>query len=1430
MQTNVDTSDRMFVHNEWEKLHHQFQFTMCAASNPPGGNPNNHLSNFCYEGGRDFLQTDCSGHSVWMNFPFNKIKPMLSHFLSCWNRDPAHTSGCVVVPKWDDPELAAMLTDFQLVKEYDEGQTLFSAPVPGSDKRRILPGIPWPVQVWHKAPSDIIPAATPQVVGEGCASLGSLAQDVTRVMKFKAKVSGADAVVVIDSGAEGDFVDPTYVAKVGLTTYRHIPGRKVVVGGKNLEDASTTVKPCIRLGTCKFNRELMVTTLPDGDIILGMPWLMAVNPTVDWRQRTLTINRNGNLETWEALRGDAQEDVLGTTMREDNKTGTGSTGPDATTGDRTFELCTPEEFASSMRHAKVMFLVVLDPIPASAPKEELSETEYQQPAKKSRHARFMEMRMASLDAKVQAALERIKREYKDDVLRSDLPCGVPLDKGVAHYIPLVEGAVPQHRSPYRLSPRELEELNKQLEELLAKGYIEPSSSPWGAPILFVPKPRQPDKLRMCIDYRALNKLTVANNYPLPRVDQILDQLSGAKVWSKLDLKWGYWQVPVAEEDRDKTAFNTRYGQFRWRVMPFGLRSAPSTFMTLMNKVLRPFLDKFVVVYLDDILVYSKSIDDHERHLRLVLDKLREHNLVASLDKCEWFTSECFFLGHIITPDGIKADPAKVKTVLEWPTPVNAGQLRSFLGLTNYFRGYIKDYAAICGPLYKLLKKDAPWLWDSAEAQAFEQLKQALTTPPVLVTPDHSKPFKLKVYCDASKFAIGAVLMQVKDGEERPVAYESRKLSSAEMNYNTYEQELLALVHALRVWRCHLDGPHKFTAVMDNRPLTWLFSLRDKHQLTRRQAGWLEHIMDLQFDVEWVPGKNNPADAPSRRPDYDCSDSSAAVQPNGTATHALMLCHLRVLMAQVFAELHLSPEADVRLLSKVVAGYSVDPMFKDARRMDACSIQQQGAYYTRGDKLVVPDAEGLREELIGQAHDAPYSGHKGQRNTLAKLERYYWWPGMTIDVTNYVRTCLSCQRNKVGNQHNKAKGLLQPLPIPTRSWESISLDFIVGLPKTQAGYDSIVVFVDRLTKLAHFVPVTTDITAYQLADVYLKEIFRLHGSTRSMISDRDPKFVSAFWSNVFNALGTKRCLSTAYHPQSDGQTERVNREIEDALRHYINPRRNNWDRWLCLLEFAYNDTVNASTGYTPFYLNYGQHPLTPLALTSPVRTADKLATNIVADLRVHLQRAKTAIQAAQQRQAKYYNRGKSAPSWKAGEYVWLSTSFINLKLQEEGKKKKKLLPRYCGPFKIVKCVGENAFELDLPAAMKCHNVFHSSKLRTYHKGLRESAPPPLIVNGEEEFFVEEILAHRDIPVGTNKVRTEFLIKWLGYGHEHNTWEPEETAEELEALDRYWESRTALAPRGTARHAQEAGAKKTRGRPRTAGLLIRFYLPADFVQFA
>ena len=957
----------------------------------------------------------------------------------------------------------------------------------------------------------------------------------------------------------------------------------------------------------------------------------------------------------------------------------------------------------------------------------------------------------------EADLDALKLEFQD-VFQSP-PDGLPPDRGTGHLIPLLPDQKAPYRSPYRLSLLEIAEVKKQIAELLRKGWIEESQSPYGASILFVGK--KDGTLRMCVDYRALNQITIKDRSPLPRIDDLLSQMHGATVFSSLDLAQGYHQIRIADEDVEKTGFTTPFGHYQFKVMCFGLSNAPGTFQKVMNRLFSQQLHKYVVIYLDDILIFSKTPEEHLLHLRKVLTILRENSLYAKLSKCDLNMSQVLYLGHIVSRNGLQVDPKKVAAVKDWPVPKDLHELRCFLGLTNYFRTFIQGYASRVLPLTRLQSPKRAFVWDEKCQQAFSGVKHDLTHAPVLKAPDLNSPFEL--VSDACDFGIGAVLMQ----DRRPVAFESRKLIPAELSYTTTEKECLAVIHALKVWRCYLEGQptDRFTIVTDHNPLIYL---PKQPTLSRRIARWSEYLQRFTFKWEYRPGRINVADPVSRRPSEQYPVTTINVTTRSLkasqAQPAVPASPPDIMVTDSEPVLELSEHFALR--EHIIQGYIKDPWFADASNVSQL-VNRQGLYW-KHSAVAIPDHANLRQQLMRELHNTPCAGHLGVSRTTSLISRDYWWPSLRSDVLSYVRSCGACQRNKGATQ--RPFGEAQPLHVPEYQWKEISMDFITHLPPTRSGFTSIFVVVDRLTKMVHFLPTYDKSTAEETAALFRDRVFVLHGMPQVIVSDRDAKFTSAFWQELHKLLGVKLTMSTAYHPQTDGQTERMNRILEDMLRHFINSHHDDWDQFLAPAEFAINNAVNSSVQNTPFMLNYGRHPWLPINMVGHLRdaklwkTEEKVpAANVFIDnIQKSITLARQSMLQAQNRQAKLATQRARPHSFEPDQRVLLSSK--NIRLRSDGTPK--LQPRWLGPFKLIRMVGKQAAELELPSTMKIHDVFHVSLLKPFHAQEGEVANPPVVyADGEQEFDVEYIRDHR----GTKR-NQEYLVHWSGYTPEHDSWEP------------------------------------------------------------
>ncbi|KAE8689004.1 Detected protein of unknown function [Hibiscus syriacus] len=694
-----------------------------------------------------------------------------------------------------------------------------------------------------------------------------------------------------------------------------------------------------------------------------------------------------------------------------------------------------------------------------------------------------------------------------------------------------------------------------------------------------------------------------------------------------DLRSGYYQVRIAEGDEPKTACVTRYGSYEFLVMPFGLTNAPTTFCTLMNKVLQPFLDQFVVVYLDDIVIYSKTLDEHIQHLRQVFQVLRENELYVKEEKCSFAQKKVPFLGHIIGGGTIQMDKNKIRVIENWEPPTKVTELRSFLGLANYYRRFVKDYSRITTPLTELLKKEKPWAWDQTCQEAFDKIKLLLSSEPALCLPNYNKPFE--VHTDASDVAIGGVIMQ--DGH--PIAYESRKLNQTERRYSVHEKEMTAVIHCLRLWRHYILGS-KFVVFTDNIPNSYFLTQK---KLSPKQAHWQEFLAEFDFSMEHKSGKVNcVADALSRKYNIEVISS-----PKG-----------------------------------------------------------------QGHRIYVPKYGKLRKELLMECHDSKWAGHPGTHRTMALLNEHYYWPHMKEDVEAYVKTCLVCQQDKI--ELKKPAGLLQPLPIPERPWESISMYFIIRLPHSE-GLSSIMVVVDRFSKYGTFIPASKVCPAKEAARLFLKYVVKYWGVPKTIINDRDTRFTGRFWTELFKLMGTSLNFSTTVHPQTDGQTERVNGLLEIYLRHYISATQSDWPKHLDVAQFSYNLQKSEATNRIPFEIVNGQQPLTPNTVIVGYQGPNPSAYQFAKEWQESYELARACLHKARKRTKKWADKNRRDVNFQEGDLVLAKLTNI-LRNQD---RHKGLVRRYEGPFKILKRIGTMAYRLNLPKTIRAHPVLHVSLLKPFH---------------------------------------------------------------------------------------------------------------------
>lgn len=1068
-----------------------------------------------------------------------------------------------------------------------------------------------------------------------------------------------DSHALLDSGASANLISEAFVLASKIPVVQKHSPYKVVLANKKISAVISfeTVPVWLFLGDHKEQISLDVMPSLSYPLIIGLPWLEKHNPVVNWRNRSLQF-------------------LNCSCCRVETKCVS------------IVEFCLPVELdCASLIHFG----------------EGLEDDEIYDDTPSNSSEDFSSLPEVYLDFKdvFSAAGADILPEHRK------YDCEITLKS---------PDSVPPFRPIYSLPEADRIELRKYITDMKAKGFIRESSSPAGAGVFFVPKK---DKTkRLCVDYRWLNELTIRNSFPLPLINDLIDRLRFASIFTKIDLRGAYNLVRIKPGDEWKTAFRCVFGHFEYTVMPFGLTNAPAVFQSMMTDIFRDILDVYVIVYIDDLLIFSASVEDHVNHVREVLNRLRTHQLFAKLTKCTFHSKSVEFLGFVISDSGIHMAEDKISSIHSWPVPSKVRDIQSFLGFVNFYRKFIRSFSTLAAPLTELTKKDVPWLWSSVQQDAFIALKSAVSSAPCLSHPKFDRPFYLET--DASKFAVGAVLSQSSSSDPSPdlspVGFFSRKMSSAECNYDVHDKELLAIVCALDHWSHYfLGAPHSLQIFTDHRNLVYF---RTRQTLSPRLLRWSMFLNQFDFVLSYRRGSENiPADLLSRRSDFveeGCESLTASE-----------------LQSQVLLPDHFWNDTNIHIASINSA--------------------------TRQLTSVLDESEQIN--IIIQRHNSLFAGHPGRAKTFALISRDFVWPKMREMIYKYVDSCVVCQQTKTRRQ--KPLGLLKPLPISSRPWKDISMDFITKLPLS-LNFDSILVVVDRFSKMTHFIPCVEALNAEALSHLIINNIIRLHGLPDSIVSDRGPQFVSSFWKTLLGLLDIKVSLASAAHPQTDGQTERMNQNLEQYLRCFVNYFQDDWSSLLPYAEFAINNVPNVSTGKSPFEINFGFNPRMDYlnnADDSKIESVDTWVDNLKL---IHIG-IESALHQSSEKMIFYANKKRLDHKFVVGDYVWLSTENLSVK-----RPSRKLDVRRVGPFKIIKFINDVSVRLELPANIRIHPVFHVNLLTPFkqpQQGQEIHRPTAIDINGAEEFEVELILNVR-----RRKGILEFLVKWIGYDAIENSWEP------------------------------------------------------------
>ena len=1233
---------------------------------------------------------------------------------------------------------------------------------------------------------------------------------------FRAFINKKPCTILVDSGCTVNIISRDFAKKASINIYET---EKVNLSMADNSPTSTTSAAIVQVERNHYleNIECYVSTIKY-DVMLGTPWLESIIITdLQWHSRSFSfVNRNDSKShTWRAL-----------------------SRPSSTTI-RRVSYQSPQEFIRNTQWCAIIDLNQITESEESANLDQINEHQNSTTNDKIKSSRvdkihennnrLIEAHRKDRDRERQSksaipvpettnnnGMYHYKPELEERTNKSTIPektfsdfvqrfgnqllepDTLPPEREDNHKITLTEdNKIPPWRPISALSEFELTTLKNWISTNIDRGFISHSKSPFGSNILFAKK--KDGSLRICIDYRGLNNITIKDRTPLPNIKEMMQRARGAKIFTKIDLRDGFHNILIHEDDRHKTAFRTRFGHFQFNVLPFGLCNSPATFMRVMNKIFGHLYDEFIIAYMDDILIFSDSLTQHIEHLNQVFQILEQHQLFVKPEKCQFGVDETTFCGTVISKDGISLDKSKLPELFGMPIPKSVKDIQSFMGMCNWFRDFIPEFSVIGQPLTELTKKNTKFSWTEREHSAVIHLLHLISSAPCLRYFDPK--LETVVYTDASEFGIGGWIGQKHDDGLHPTIFWSRKLIPAETRYPTHERELLALVKLCTKNRALLLGK-QFTAFTDHRALKFIQS---QPYLTSRQARWVESLQEFDIKIAYVPGElNQLADLLSRKPTYAplCSrckqehldmalceggeevekaeDSQSAIskaQEDTKAKDQEEPEKIEIIQNTISNDYIYELRTDKEILPILQKYYknNQEEMSRKQRKLEL--IQRNNLYYYK-DRLYIPDHEQLRLKLLQQAHDIPIAGHQGQYRTVNKLKTNVYWESLREDCTNFINSCDTCQRVKASNK--PPEGLLIPLEIPETRFEIIGIDF-KPLPKSSEGFDNLMIIICKLTKITALIPTTTKITAREAAELFFRHWYcRGFGLPKKIISDRDKIFVSTFWQEITNTMQIKLNMSTARHQQTNGVTENVVKIVKNCLSSLCAGDPKKWPKQIEAVEFALNSSKSTTTGYTPFALAFGYLP----------REMPKESNKI--DLQEIINKAKSNIARAQDKAEVAANKYRTIPKEiSKGELVLLNREGINWP-EDDQDSDHKLESRRIGPFRVIdKDPERENYKLELPAKLRIFPWFHRSVITKYNlpsSDFKGRIDVPVFQNQypDIEYEVEAILGERKL-----RKRKQYKIRWLGYGPEHDSWEPAENINAPELIDIYQQSKGGVA---------------------------------------
>ena len=907
-------------------------------------------------------------------------------------------------------------------------------------------------------------------------------------------------------------------------------------------------------------------------------------------------------------------------------------------------------------------------------------------------------------------LESLLEEFQDVISVGDNDLGHT--DMVYHKIDTGD-AQPVRQPARRLPFHQKEEVRQLLDDMLSRDIVEPSQGPWSSPIVLVKK--KDGSTRFCIDFRKVNDLTRKDAQPLPRIDDTLDAMGEACYFSTLDLASGYWQVALDPSDKEKTAFATPFGLYQFRVMPFGLCNAPATFQRLMEQVLAGLHWSCCLVYLDDIIVFSRSISEHLSKLREVFSRLKQAGLKVKPSKCHLLQKSVHYLGHILSARGVETDPGKIKCIADWPVPTCPRELKQFLGLASYYRRFVKGFAQLASPLYAFTDK-REWKWSDGCCNAFMELKKRLMTSPVLTLPRFNLDFILDT--DASGEGLGAVLSQVIDGREHVIAYASRVLSKTERKYCTTRREMLALVWATHHFRPYLYG-RRFTLRTDHNSLRWLHNFKEPEGQVAR---WLELLSEFDYRVIHRPGAQHlNADSLSRKPCSQCGMFSETNQDQDQICQVAANSIFPVWTSDEIKEMQCA-DSNLQQVTQWVESDSFPVAFPKQATPQVQALWNQrkqlilenGTLYRKFKdilggglhpklQLVLPTT--FVPEVLTSLHNSPVGGHMGTKKTLEKVRSRFYWPGQRKDVEHWCNSCSLCNSRK---SPAKACAPLQPTDNVCMPMQRIAMDILGPLPETERGNRYILVIGDYFTRWKEAFAMK-DMEAVSVAKCLVNEVICRFGVPDSLHTDQGKNFESALVKEICQLLGIRKTRTTPYHPQSDGLVERFNRTLLNMLSIAVMDDEHSWDLHLPTILLAYRTSIHETTGVTPFELMFGRQARVPddviYSLPTPSSsTPGQYASLLKRRLSDAYNRVRLCSKRQQDRQKDFYDRGVRGEPYTIGDLVMLHEPAV-----PRGHSRKLHRP-WKGPYRVVRVLGPTVYRIQDCTHPRRKKVVHFNRLK------------------------------------------------------------------------------------------------------------------------